>query len=116
MMPMTTLTCEHMTAREFQEALTSAKPGEVFIYATGFLAADLPQAFLNKGDPGVAELNTLAQLALKASDKGNAFLTQRRIGHGRFEYRAQKPNGLPAQPGSDAATLSPHEKRLTYDD
>jgi hypothetical protein len=68
-MPMTTLTCEHLTAGEFQERLTAAQPGPVIVCATGFLAEDIHCAFLNK-DSGAAELNTLAKLALKASGQG----------------------------------------------
>jgi hypothetical protein len=90
--------CEHLTAREFKERLTAAPPGEVIIYATGFLAVAISDAFINK-DPGAGELTQLAKAALMASDSGNAFLTQRRVGPKRFEYRAQKPNGASGQTG-----------------
>jgi len=45
--------CEHTTACEFQERLTAAQPGAVIVYATGFLAEDIHQAFLKK-DPNEA--------------------------------------------------------------
>jgi hypothetical protein len=89
---MMTGACEHTTACEFQERLTAAQPGAVIMYATGFLAEDIHQAFLKK-DPNATELSQVAGLALKAANGGNAFLTQRRIGPRRFEYRAQKLNG-----------------------
>jgi hypothetical protein len=91
-MPMTTLTCEHLTAGEFQERLTAAQPGPVIVCATGFLAEDIHFAFLNK-DSGAAELNTWRSWHSRRRDKGEAYLTQRRIGPRRFEYRVQKPNG-----------------------
>jgi hypothetical protein len=89
---MMTGACEHMSAQEFQERLTAATPGETLIYATGFLIVDLQQAFSDKL-PTAGELNRLAGLALTASNKGGAHLTQRRVGPGRFEYRATKANG-----------------------
>jgi hypothetical protein len=89
---MMTGTCEHMSAREFQECLAAAKPGETFVYATGFLAVDVEQALSNKL-PTAGELNHLAGLALTASNEGGAHLTQRRVGPGRFEYRTTKANG-----------------------
>jgi hypothetical protein len=89
---MMTGACEHMSVQEFQERLTAAKPGETLIYATGFLAVDVQQAFSSKL-PTAGELNRLAGLALTASNEGHAFLTQRRAGPGQFEYRATKANG-----------------------
>ena len=47
--------CEHITAREFRERLTAATPGEVIIYATGFLTVAISDALANK-DPGAGEL------------------------------------------------------------
>jgi|SRR5262249_34467729 len=100
--------CEHITAREFRERLTAATPGEVIIYATGFLTVAISDALANK-DPGAGELTQLAAAALMASDHGNAFLTQRRVGPKRFEYRAQNLTELPAKPdkacGSRCRTL-----------
>lgn len=72
-----------------QERLTAAAPGETIVYAVGFLVIDIHQAFLAKG-PNAAGLNKLAGLALTASNRGNMFLTQRRVGLGRFEYRSTK--------------------------
>jgi len=95
---MMTGACEHMTAREFQERLSAAQPGAVIVYATGSLAEDIHHALLKK-DPNAAELSQMAGLALGASNKGDAFLTQRRVGARRFEYRAQKPNGASGQAG-----------------
>ena len=86
---MTTMNTEQMSAREFQERLTAAAPGETIVYAVGFLVIDIHQAFLAKG-PNAAELNKLAGLALTASNRGDVFLTQRRVGLGRFEYRSTK--------------------------
>jgi hypothetical protein len=90
---MMTGACEHMSAQEFQECLTAAKPGETFIYATGFLVIDVQEAFSDKL-PTAGELNHLAGVALTASNKGHAFLTQRRVGPGRFEYSATKAKGV----------------------
>ena len=73
--------------------VTTAKPGQIIVYATGFLAADIAEAFHNK-TPTAAHLGKVAEAALLASARGEAFLTQRRIGPKRFEYRAQKPNGV----------------------
>ena len=95
---MMTGNCEHLSVREFNEQLTTAKPGEIIVYATGFLAADIAGAFHNKA-PTAADLSKAAEAALLASVRGEAFLTQRRIGPKRFEYRAQKPNGISGRAG-----------------
>jgi len=89
---MMTGNCDHLSARGFNERLTTAKPGQIIVYATGFLAADIAQAFRNKASTA-ADLSNVAEAALLASVRGEVFLTQRRIGPRRFEYRAQKPNG-----------------------
>jgi hypothetical protein len=89
---MMTVGCHHLSAREFQDRLAAAKPAETFVYAIGFLVVDFHAAFLNKA-PTVGELAQVAGLALAASSGGDAFLTQRRVGSGCFEYRATKANG-----------------------
>src|SRR5262249_19621145 len=49
---MTTMNAEHMRAREFQERLTAAAPGETIVYAVDFLVIDIHQAFLAKDPNG----------------------------------------------------------------
>jgi len=95
---MMTGNCDHLSVRQFNERLTTVKPGEIIIYATGFLAADIAGAFHNK-TPTAADLSKVAEAALLASVRGEAFLTQRRVGPKRFEYRAQKPNGAAGKAG-----------------
>jgi len=90
---MMTGNCDRLPVREFNQRLTTAKPGQIIVYATGFLAADTAEAFHNK-TPTAADLSKVAEAALLASVRGEAFLTQRCIGPRRFEFAHRKPNGV----------------------
>ena len=80
---MRTQNTTHMSGDEFVKALFAAPPGGSFIYATGYLARDRN---CDKKDA----LDRIAELAMAANAGRTAFLTQRKIGDGIYEYIATK--------------------------
>jgi hypothetical protein len=85
---------EHITATEFREWLSAAKPGDVLLYATGLLGPDTDRGFVAK-DAGAPEAHALADATYAAWKHGDAHLVQRRVGtmpadgkHGKFQYLA----------------------------
>ena len=83
---------EHIEAREFQEWLAAAQPGERCIYAKGTLAASIHTAWQAE-HPDAQKLSALQEATWKAGAKGHVYLVQRRLKPGAFEYLAERSRG-----------------------
>jgi hypothetical protein len=97
---------EHITATEFREWLTAAKPGEVLVYAVGLLGPDTDRGFIAK-NAGAPEAHALAGAAYTAWKHGDAHLVQRRVStvstngkHGKFQYLAIRRTSDVSRQGS----------------
>ena len=86
---MMTAGCDHIEAREFQEWLGAAQPGERVAYARGLLAASIHAAFLAE-HPDAQKLSALQEATWRAGAKGHVYLVQRRLKPGAFEYLAER--------------------------
>jgi hypothetical protein len=86
---MSTAGTQHIEAREFQEWLAAARPGERTAYAKGALAASIHTAWL-KEHPDAQKLSALQEATWKAGAKGHVYLVQRRLKPGAFEYLAER--------------------------
>jgi hypothetical protein len=71
---------EHVGTEQFKAWLKTAQPGAMLVYATG----DLMRCRLECG-----ALDQLAQFVWHTAKAGKVHLTQRRIGDGIFEHRAE---------------------------
>jgi hypothetical protein len=84
---MCTAGCDHISPAEFVNWLGLATPGQGIVYATGFLAAAVHKAEVEK-DPNAPEIKAVRKAAWKAHEAGSACLVQRRLGDMRYEYHA----------------------------
>jgi hypothetical protein len=82
---LTTGNTEYMTTQEAKAALGAIPQGRTLVYARGDIGADCS---------GSAELRKLRALFWTAQQTGQVALVQRRIGDGRFEYRARKRRSI----------------------
>ena len=89
---MSTAGTEHIEAREFQEWLAAAQPGERIAYAKGALAASIHAAFLAE-HPDAQKLSALQETTWRAGARGYVYLVQRRLKAGAFEYFAERSRG-----------------------
>jgi hypothetical protein len=89
---MCTAGTEHIEAREFQEWLATAEPGQRISYAKGALAASIHTAFQAE-HPDAQKLSALQEAAWRAGAKAHVYLVQRRLKPGAFEYLAERSRG-----------------------
>jgi hypothetical protein len=99
---MLTFCPSHFSADELREAMAAAPPGETIVYYEGNLAADLRLAQINK-DSSAAELRLVARMALEASERGEAHLTQRRVAAETCQYRLTKAHPESRSPLRESA-------------
>lgn len=88
------------SVEDFTAWLTSAPPGDKFIYHVGDLFADR-QFFISRlGTEGRSQLSILADAAYRAARTNQVMLVQRRLGPSEWEYIAVKraPMGYGKRP------------------
>lgn len=74
-----------MSANEFSDALETHSPGQIIVYAIGFIAIAKHEGRWQ----GVSrELELLTDMVLTAAARRHVCLTQRRIQENTYEYRA----------------------------
>jgi hypothetical protein len=78
---MCTAGTQHIEAREFQEWLAAAKPGERIAYAKGALAASIHTAWQAE-HPDAQGLSALQEATWRAGAKGQVYLVQRNVRNG----------------------------------
>lgn len=62
------------------------RPGQSVVYHTGFLTKDREQGFSNLPRDERIKLHALAAELLEASDRGEGFLTQKKVGDNLYAY------------------------------
>jgi hypothetical protein len=86
---MSTAGTQHIEAREFQEWLSAAQPGERCVYAVGALAISIAEAWHQK-HPDAQKLSALQESAWGAGARGNCYLVQRKLGPAKYQYLAER--------------------------
>ena len=85
----------HISPKEFDDWFSRARPGDTVSYALGDIGRDRKRS--------TGELRQLADMVLRYAQSGVIYLTQRRGGSARYEYRATK---------ADPVTVSEDKPKL----
>jgi len=84
-----------MTAQDFLTWLGTSVPGERCIYHVGLLAADTHSS---TGEVIDRDLVMMGREAWRAYEAGLVRLVQRRLGHARYEYIAERASSRKGRP------------------